>query len=357
MDMQSLATLGRKHVSRYALEKMFIWSGHDLTRPTTFFGMINERCNIKCRYCDYWRMAKYRDEMSIAEWQAALTSVRDFVGRFQINFSGGEPLIKPGAIDLLAWCGENRIFAGITTNGSTLTERNAEKLVLAKPFNINISVDSTDSETNDYVRGRKGLFDKVDAGIRMLREEQARHDIRFPIIIKPTITSQNLHALPDIVDWAEEIGATCVNFQPLERWTSETYDELWLETDRIAELQAMVDRLIAMKRSGRRIFNSVQNLACYIPHFREQKEELASAVNPIVLRNFTIRPDGEVEIGFFDGSCGNIKRQSAQEIWQGTIAQTVRREKLTEPRVLLNSAGSERSLLDKFRMGLMLLRG
>jgi hypothetical protein len=32
--------------------------------------------------------------MTIEEWQAALNSIKDFVGTFSINFSGGEPFIS-----------------------------------------------------------------------------------------------------------------------------------------------------------------------------------------------------------------------------------------------------------------------
>ena len=120
----------------------------------------------KCRYCEYWRLKHYSDELTIAEWQAALTSVKEFVGTFSINFSGGEPFIKPGFIDLLAWCNSNGISAGVTTNGSALTLHNAVKVVAANPFNINVSVDAPNAEIHDYLRGYPGLFDKLSKGIR-----------------------------------------------------------------------------------------------------------------------------------------------------------------------------------------------
>jgi MoaA/NifB/PqqE/SkfB family radical SAM enzyme len=75
-------------------------SGHDRTKPVTFYGLVNERCNVKCRHCEYWRLKHYVKEMTIKEWQTALTSIEDFVAQFSINFSGGEPFVKPGFIRL-----------------------------------------------------------------------------------------------------------------------------------------------------------------------------------------------------------------------------------------------------------------
>ena len=78
------------------------------------YGCEMLHCNVKCRYCEYWRLKHYVQEMTIEEWQSALKSIKEFVGTFSINFSGGEPFIKPGFIDLLGWCHRNGISAGVT---------------------------------------------------------------------------------------------------------------------------------------------------------------------------------------------------------------------------------------------------
>jgi len=226
MEILELASLGWKHTVSAIAEEVYLKTGVDSTRPVTFYGLVNERCNVKCRYCEYWRMPNYSDEMTIAEWQTALLSVKDFVGNFSINFSGGEPLIKPGFIDLLGWCRENDIKSGVTTNGSALTRANAAKIVAARPFNINISVDAPTAEVHDYLRGSPGLFDKLSKGIEYLLEERKSQGAEFPITIKPTVNSANFRYLPALVEWAGKMGDLCVTPQPMSRWTPETYDEL-----------------------------------------------------------------------------------------------------------------------------------
>ena len=59
-----------------------------------------------------------------------------------------------------------------------------------------------------------------------LREEQEKQGVLFPINVKPTMNRLNFRHLEEIVTWAKEIGATTVNFQPVNRWTPETYEEL-----------------------------------------------------------------------------------------------------------------------------------
>jgi MoaA/NifB/PqqE/SkfB family radical SAM enzyme len=75
MKPSTLARLAFKHTYNHFAEELYIHSGRDFTKPVTFYGLVNEHCNVKCRYCEYWRMPKYRDEMSIEDWQKALLSV------------------------------------------------------------------------------------------------------------------------------------------------------------------------------------------------------------------------------------------------------------------------------------------
>ena len=134
MNVSTLARLAFKHTYNHFAEELYLHTGKDVTRPVTFYGLVNERCNVKCRYCEYWRLPKYKDEMSIEEWQNALLSIKEFVGTFSISFSGGEPFIKPGFLDLMTFCHKNGIHAGVTTNGSALNQKNAAKLADAEPL-------------------------------------------------------------------------------------------------------------------------------------------------------------------------------------------------------------------------------
>jgi MoaA/NifB/PqqE/SkfB family radical SAM enzyme len=356
MNVASLAGLALKHTYTHFAEEVYIHSGKDITKPITFYGLVNERCNVKCRYCEYWRLPKYKDEMTIEEWQKALLSIKDFVGKFSISFSGGEPFIKPGFLDLIEFCGKNGIHAGTTTNGSALNKKNAARYVSARPWNLNVSVDAPFAELHDYLRGWPGLFQKLSDGIKYIRDEQAKQGIDFPIIIKPTVGKKNYQYLPDMVRWAKEIGATGMNLQPMDRWTPETYDELWIEEDEHEELQKIVDTLIAMKRAGEPIINSELLISLLVPHFKEQSAPPEVMPCRVGMRDFFIRTNGDIEVCFFFPAIGNIKENSAREIWYGPKAQEIRRQTVECDRLCLYTCLSQKTLKDKVKMGLTLLK-
>jgi len=76
MNVIELARIGADHVRNAVAEEIYLRTGRDVTVPISIYGEVIERCNYKCRYCDYWRRPNYRDEMSIDEWKKALLDLR-----------------------------------------------------------------------------------------------------------------------------------------------------------------------------------------------------------------------------------------------------------------------------------------
>jgi MoaA/NifB/PqqE/SkfB family radical SAM enzyme len=355
MNLSELASVGLKHTRNAAAEMLYLKTGIDITRPVTFHALVNERCNCKCRHCEYWRQEEYIAEMSVDEWKKTLLSIREFTGPFAINFSGGEPFIKKGFVELLQFCREHKIHAGVTTNGALLNERNVPAIVAAKPFNLNISCDSHEASVHDYIRGMNGLFSKITRGMVLLQEEQAKQGVTFPIIIKPTVMALNFRSLPDIIDWAVNTGATAVNFQPLGRWTPETYDELWIEEKDMLELDSVIEKVIAMKRNGAPVMNSEEVLRLMPASFREEKAAPENLPCRIGLQELYIRPDGEAKLCFHFPSVGNTMNESAKEIWTGQKAQKIRKATLTCDKLCLLTCLSHKSLLNKVNQAVTIL--
>jgi MoaA/NifB/PqqE/SkfB family radical SAM enzyme len=355
MNTSTLAKLAFKHTCNHFAEELYIHTGKDVTKPVTFYGLVNERCNVKCRYCEYWRLPNYKDEMSIEEWEKALLSVKDFVGTFSISFSGGEPFIKPGFLDLMMFCHKNGIHSGVTTNGSALTKKNAAKLVEARPWNLNVSVDAPFADLHDYLRGWPGLFQKLSDGIKYVRDERDKQGLDFPIIIKPTINKKNFRYLPDMVQWTKEIGATALNFQPMDRWTKETYDELWVDKNEYDDVQQVVDQMIELKRRGEPILNSELVISLLVPHFREESAPPEAMPCRVGLRDFFIRTNGDIEVCFFYPPIGNIKEHSARELWYGPKAAEIRTQTVACDRLCLYTCLSQKTLGDKVKMGMTIL--
>lgn len=359
MRLTELGPVALQHARNAVAEEIYLRTGRDFTRPVAIHAVVNEICNYKCRYCEFWRMPTYRPEMSIPEWRKALLDLRDFLGSYHVEFSGGEPYLKKGFLELPEFCHQNGVKWGVTTNGSAYSSRKVvDATVAARPLNVNISIDSMRAETHDYSRGIKGSLERLVDGIGHLQSARKAAKQDFPIIVKPVVHRLNFRELPEMVSWIQEIGATAINFQPVDRWTGETYNELWIDDPAdLADLRSVSDELMALKRRGAPILNSELLLRAWDRHFLEQPAPQEYRPCRVGMRNYFIRPDGEVEVCWYYKPIGNVRRMTAREIWRGDEASQRRSETVDCDSLCLFTCLSQKSLTDKVGMGLVLIAG
>lgn len=342
-------------------ERLQLSTGIDYTRPAAIRGMVNERCNYRCRYCKFWRLPEYHEELSIEEWTNALASLKKLVGSYNIQFFGGEPFLKPGFIDLLEYCAGNDIGWGVITNGSALTQKNVKRVVEAGPLNIDISVDSNIAAENDYLRGVDGALKRVVAGVQRLASERHVQGKSFMIRLKPVVTVKNFRSLVSMVDWTTEIGADTIDFSPLRPWTEETIEELPLQdaTD-IHDFEAEIEKLLQLKASGAPIETSQKKLAALPDHFRGNKTYSGPSPCRVGMRDYHIRANGDVEVCWNFPPIGNVKESSASEIWHGESARKLRVETVGCTRFgtsfCANSCLTHLTLSQQIQRGLLWMR-
>ncbi|XP_049917812.1 molybdenum cofactor biosynthesis protein 1 isoform X2 [Epinephelus moara] len=128
---------------------------------------LTEKCNLRCQYCMPEEGVKLTPRGQLLSTSEVLTLARLFVqeGVEKIRLTGGEPLIRPDVLDIIA---ELRKLEGLktiamTTNGMNLA-RLLPKLKEAGLDLINISLDSLVPAKFEFIVRRKG-FHKVMEGI------------------------------------------------------------------------------------------------------------------------------------------------------------------------------------------------
>jgi MoaA/NifB/PqqE/SkfB family radical SAM enzyme len=359
MRLVELAVVARNHTRNALAEEVYLRTHKDFTRPITVHGIVNEACNYKCRYCKCWREENYRPEMTIEEWQKAILDLKAFLGKFHIEFSGGEPFVKKGFVDLIEFCHAQGLSWGVTTNGSAfLSDSIVRRTLGAHPFNINVSIDSKRPELHNYSRGIEDSLNRIIQGLAKVSQMRKENGLTFPIIIKPVVHRLNFRYLPEMVEWIQTMGGTVINFQPVDRWSPETYNELWIESpeDR-ADLIKVRDQLLSMKRAGAPILNSELILSAWDKHFLEQKAPAEYMPCRVGMRNYFIRPDGDVEVCWYYKPIGNVKKNTAREIWYGEEARQRREETVGCDSLCLFTCLSQKTLGDKVKMGLTLITG
>ncbi|NP_001126377.1 molybdenum cofactor biosynthesis protein 1 [Pongo abelii] len=129
---------------------------------------LTEKCNLRCQYCMPEEGVPLTPKANLLTTEEILTLARLFVkeGVDKIRLTGGEPLIRPDVVDIVAQLQrlEGLRTIGVTTNGINLA-RLLPQLQKAGLSAINISLDTLVPAKFEFIVRRKG-FHKVMEGIR-----------------------------------------------------------------------------------------------------------------------------------------------------------------------------------------------
>ena len=156
------------------------------------------RCNLQCRHCGSdCKVTALVKDMPKEDFGKVLDSVaaRMDPHGVMINITGGEPLMRPD----LDQCGrmiyEKGFPWGMVTNGYLLTPERYQRLLQNGLRAMTISLDGL-GEDHDWMRGRKGSFERAAAAIKMVIDSG---EIEFDVVT--CVNRRNYPHLAEIRDF------------------------------------------------------------------------------------------------------------------------------------------------------------
>lgn len=202
------------------------------------------KCNLRCHYCDSPNLKV--PELSTQE---ILDGIDAFyrLGTRWVTFSGGEPLMRKDIGTLVNHAKDKGMQVFISTNGTLLPRRLND---IRRVDRITISLDGG-ATVHNKVRGEKA-WDQAHAAIELCKAED------IPVACTCVLSSENLHTVDEVLELAEHLRVN-VMFQPATVWLDSSTKPNPLAPEAIAYRKA-VDQLIARKRAGGRISNSLAGL-------------------------------------------------------------------------------------------------
>ncbi|XP_007436286.2 molybdenum cofactor biosynthesis protein 1-like, partial [Python bivittatus] len=121
---------------------------------------LTEKCNLRCQYCMPEEGVQLTPRSELLSTQEIITLAKLFVkeGVDKIRLTGGEPLIRPDVVDIIAQMRklEGLKTISVTTNGINLA-RLLPRLKEAGLDAINISLDTLVPAKYEFIVRRKGI--------------------------------------------------------------------------------------------------------------------------------------------------------------------------------------------------------
>ena len=165
--------------------------------------LTTNRCNLKCRHCYQNAGESKEQELTTSEARELIDGIARAGFKIMI-FSGGEALMRPDILELVAYASSKGLRPVFGTNGTLLTEDMAVQLKKSGATAMGISLDSLDREKHNVFRGGEEAFDRTIRGMENCRR------IGLPFQIHTTVMDWNRDEIIDIIDFGVKMGAMAV---------------------------------------------------------------------------------------------------------------------------------------------------
>jgi len=124
---------------------------------------VTNRCGYNCWHC--YNAGRSQVDIPLETMKPLAADLQD-LGAVMVTLTGGEPLLREDLEDI-AGLFDERTCLVVGTTGAGLTPRRARVLKARGVFAVGISLDSTDAEEHDRLRGTAGAFETACRAIRI----------------------------------------------------------------------------------------------------------------------------------------------------------------------------------------------
>ena len=180
---------------------------------------LTDNCNLRCFYCMPEEEYIFTPASQLMQVDEIIKLAKIFVaaGVNKIRLTGGEPLVRKDAADIILALSKLPVTLTITTNGTRLHEF-VEVLQKARVQSLNISLDTLQAEKFELVT-RRNQFDVVMKNIQLLLDKNFH--VKINVV---AMKGFNDNEINDFIAWTKHtpIHVRFIEFMPFSgnRWTS-----------------------------------------------------------------------------------------------------------------------------------------
>jgi len=169
--------------------------------PVGLLAELTHRCPLQCPYCSNpLELERVNQELTTAEWQDVMRQAAE-LGILQIHLSGGEPTVRKDLEDIVEVAAKAGLYTNLITAGVTLTRDRLKRLKELGLDHVQLSIQDVDDANAEKISAYKGgLAKKREVG-KWVRE------LDMPLTINAPIHRHNIENLPNIINFAVELGA------------------------------------------------------------------------------------------------------------------------------------------------------
>lgn len=182
--------------------------------------VVTDECNLRCKYCFFeGNISRFEGPITERDVDFIVNKIRKLSEKtkeFRVIFYGGEPLLYPKIVfeivDSLSDLKNVRF--SVITNGC-LINKNLAKEMKKRKISVGLSMDGDlySNKLRVYPDGKEVFWDSLRA-LSILKKEGVR------VSVSCTISRENVHRLPKIVEFFWNLGINSIGFNIMLRTKS-----------------------------------------------------------------------------------------------------------------------------------------
>ncbi len=200
-----------------ALEILKKWEAGEVPPPEEVQIYPTNACNLRCVFC-VTTTGFYKGLREVPErrWLEVCQELCDLgVSRVLIS-GGGEPLLSPATLPMMALLKEHKVYGRMITNGTLWDEKAIRTAVEMGWDQLTFSVDGPCAAVHDKLRAVPGCFDRAISVIRTfgkIREEIKNGGPRLEI--NCVLSRANFTRVQGMVELAANLEVSYLNLEPV----------------------------------------------------------------------------------------------------------------------------------------------
>jgi radical SAM protein with 4Fe4S-binding SPASM domain len=277
---------------------------------------LTYRCNENCSHC-YNARPRNHPELDTKSWKQIIDQLWG-IGIPHICFTGGEATLRDDLPELIAHAEAQGQITGLLSNGRRLADYGyANSLKEAGLDHVQITIESSRSDTHDSMVRAKGAWQDTVAGIRNAL------DLGLYVMTNTTLLSVNASHIEETIDFLANLGVPTIGCNAL------IYSGKGKEVGTGIPEEDLAPLLDLVKSTTDR---HAQRLIWYTPtqycHFDPVQMQLGVKTCTAAQYNMCVEPDGNViPCQSFYEPMGNMLHDSWNSIWNHELALWLRERK------------------------------
>ena len=309
---------------------------------------ITDVCARKCIYCStgskYGNVQNQNNNFLSVERFAQILNEAKELGVTFIEIGGGDPFMCGNIFKYIDILSKTNIPWMLSTK-MLITEDMAMKLKKLNVSILQVSLDTYDEKTADFLMDVKGSFSQIISSVTNLQK------YKINVRVKGVITSYNIEQIPIFCLFLIEKGIKNISFNFYGASCGRNKEELYPTFNQINNLNSKMKKLINNVKNNIEIDYSGENLINHLDYIygSVQKKNINRRQCGASVSQLNIRPDGKVV--YCDSLqnddrfiIGDLKSQSIMEIWN---SETLRSWKIPNREYFKNTDCYDCKLFNK----------